>query len=181
MNKQGKRMLETLSAQTVYEHVRDGHGIIVDIRENDEYAAAHIEGAYLMPLSVIHCLPVEAMLHDKKVYFMCYSGMRTLKALDMLKGLHANAAVLDGGLTAWEKAGLPIKRTSHVISIWRQIQIVVGILLVLAWLGTFAGLNLGWVSLLLGIGLTYAGASGFCGLGIVLNAMPWNRNKKACS
>lgn len=174
-------MLETLSAQTVYEHVRDGHGIIVDIRESDEYARTHIEGAYLMPLSVIQCLPVKAMLQDKKVYFMCYSGGRTLEALAKLEGLHSNAAVLDGGIAAWQKAGLPIKHAARTVSIWRQIQLIVGVLLVLAWFGTIAGWNVGWVSLFLGLGLTYAGVSGFCGLGILLNAMPWNKDKGACS
>lgn len=175
-------MLENLNAKTVHELVSKGSGIIVDIRETDEYASKHIEGAYLMPLSVIQCLPVKAMLPDTKVFFMCHSGGRTLAALSILEGLHGNSAVLDGGIVAWEKADLPIKRIAHGMSIGRQVLLTVGILLILAWLGTFAGLPVvGWVPLFLGMGLTFAGLSGFCGLGMLLNAMPWNKNKNACS
>lgn len=174
-------MLENMNATAVHELVGKGAGIIVDIRETDEYMSKHIEGAYLMPLSVIQCLPVEAMLPDTKVFFMCHSGGRTLAALDILEGLHADAAVLDGGIVAWEKAALPLKRTAHGMSIGRQVLLTVGIVLIFAWLGTFAGLPVGWVPLFLGLGLTFAGLSGFCGLGMLLNAMPWNKNKKACS
>lgn len=32
-----------------------------------------------------------------------------------------------------------------------------------------------WLSAFVGAGLVFAGVTGFCGLGLLLSAMPWNK------
>ncbi len=87
------------------------------------------------------------------------------------------AYILEGGLDAWKRAGLPVQiDPGQPLELSRQVQIVAGGL-VLA--GTIAGAWLSpWFLLLpgfVGAGLVFAGLSGFCGLARVLMRMPWNR------
>lgn len=89
--------------------------------------------------------------------------------------------MLDGGLNAWEKAGLPVETNADApLEIMRQVQIAAGSLVLIgvllgflvapAWFG---------LSAFVGAGLTYAGVTGFCGMARLLMLMPWNRVKAA--
>lgn len=87
-----------------------GSTLIVDVREADEYAAEHIEGAVNMPLSRFDPdrLPRE---EGRTVVLQCRSGGRSGLALDKCSA--AKAAIdthLAGGLQAWKRAGLPVVR-----------------------------------------------------------------------
>ncbi|HUH87492.1 MAG TPA: rhodanese family protein, partial [Pusillimonas sp.] len=89
--------------------------------------------------------------------------------------------VLEGGLDAWKKAGLPVVvDTSQPLELQRQVQIAAGSMIVL---GTVLGATVSpWFYLLagfVGAGLVFAGVSGFCGLARVLMKMPWNRRTLA--
>jgi hypothetical protein len=91
------------------------------------------------------------------------------------------AYILEGGIDAWKKAGMPVEQNrSQPIEIMRQVQIVVGFVsavgaaLALAVHPWFA-----LISLLTGGGLLFAGLTGFCGLALVLAKMPWNKTS-AC-
>jgi len=81
-----------------------GNVTLVDVREPAEFAAAHIEGAVLHPLSTFN----PASLPPGRVIFSCGSGKRSLMALQRSQA--AGLAVdshLAGGLLAWQQAGLP--------------------------------------------------------------------------
>jgi Protein of unknown function (DUF2892) len=87
------------------------------------------------------------------------------------------AYVLQGGLEAWKRAGLPIEAdSSQPLEIIRQVQIAAGGTVVL---GVALGALISpWFYLLagfIGVGLIFAGATGFCGLARLLQVMPWNR------
>ena len=85
--------------------------------------------------------------------------------------------VVTGGTLAWIDAGLPVTRgTAKVISLERQVRIVAGALVVTGvvlaqsvnhW---FIGL-----SAFVGAGLVFAGITDFCGMGLLLARMPWNK------
>jgi hypothetical protein len=84
--------------------------------------------------------------------------------------------ILEGGMVAWRKAGLPIKEGKKRLPIERQIQLIVGS-------GVLTGVLLGvfvnpWFLVIpgfFGAGLTFAGLSGTCALGILLGKAPWNK------
>ena len=102
-------------------------------------------------------------------------------AADKLSDLQAELIIVAGGTSAWESAGLPVNKGKGVISLERQVRIGAG-LLVLAGvaLGHFVHPGFYGLSAFVGAGLTFAGITDFCGMGLILAKMPWN-NKVATS
>ncbi len=164
--------LRTIAPARAHELLRRG-ARMVDIRGADEFARAHARGAENRPLDGLEPIDGEA-----PVVFLCRSGMRTAAHADRLAACGPDESYcLEGGLEAWRKAGLPIEEdASQPLEIMRQVQIAAG-LLVLG--GVLLGLSLDplWLGLpaLVGAGLTFAGASGWCGMARLLALMPWNR------
>jgi rhodanese-related sulfurtransferase len=166
-----------LSSLEVKRRLETGDAVLIDIREHDEHAREHILGARLAPLSAIGAHDFDRD-HGKAVVFHCKSGMRTqANAAKLLARGFREAYILDGGIEAWKAAGLPVhaNRTAP-IEIMRQVQITAGTLILI-------GVVLGWLvhplffalSGFIGAGLLFAGASGWCGMAMLLRAMPWNR------
>ena len=60
-------------------------------------------------------------------------------------------------------------------ALFRQIQIGAGALVLLGILGSWAWHPMFWLSVFVGAGLVFAGVTGFCGLGLLLARMPWNK------
>lgn len=170
-------MLHPLTPPQVRERLNAGRAILVDIREADEFARSHIIGAQSQPLSTWEkaYLSVDP---DADVIFTCRSGMRTAGACDRLAArVSGDAFVLEGGLDAWAKAGLPIATNADApMEIMRQVQIAAGSLVLI---GVVLGFLVSpiWFGLsgFVGAGLTFAGISGFCGMARVLMLAPWNR------
>ena len=76
-------------------------GILLDVREQDEYMMAHIEGSELLPLSgwpaSAHNLP-----RDAKYYVHCAAGMRSAKAgVWMLQNGFTDVTNVAGGMKQW--------------------------------------------------------------------------------
>jgi len=174
-------MLHPLSPQQVRERLDAGRAILVDIREADEFARSHITGAQSQPLSTWEKAHL-SVDPDADVIFTCRSGMRTTGACDRLAArIRGDAFVLNGGLDAWAKAGLPVETDVDApIEIMRQVQIAAGSLVLI---GVILGFLVTPVWFVLagfvGAGLTFAGVSGFCGMARLLMLAPWNRAKPA--
>jgi rhodanese-related sulfurtransferase len=153
--------------------------ILVDIREADERARAHIPGTRHMPLSKLD--EADVALHEgKPVIFHCRSGARTLANAPRLAaraGDACEAYVVEGGLDAWRKAGLPVVTDrSQPLELQRQVQIGAGSLaLVGTLLGAFVSPWFYVVPGFVGAGLLTAGVTGFCGMALLLMRAPWNR------
>ena len=171
-------MLIPLSPAQVHERLKAGSLRLIDIRDPDEYAEVSIPGARLIPLSVIRKHPLKDIdATDLPIVFTCRSGNRTAKAAPLLETIAGGEAYqLEGGISAWEKAGLPVERTSVPMPLFRQIQIGAGALVLLGVLGSAFWHPFFWLCALVGAGLIFAGVTGFCGLGILLSQMPWNKN-----
>jgi rhodanese-related sulfurtransferase len=153
--------------------------VLVDIREADEHAREKIAGARPLPLSKLDEADL-AVREGKPVLFHCKSGARTLAngpRLGAKAGDACEAFIVEGGLDAWKKAGLPVVTDRRrPIELQRQVQIAAGSL---AFVGTLLGLLISpWffaVPLFVGGGLMNAGITGFCGMARLLVYMPWNR------
>ncbi|MEG2140828.1 MAG: rhodanese family protein [Bilophila sp.] len=171
-------MLHTMTPSETYRRLQNGEILLIDIRDTDEYTALSIPGAHLIPLSILSRHPVrEDGGLSRPVVFTCNSGNRTQKASELLqKVADGEAWQMEGGVTAWEKAGFPVQRKAATsLSLFRQIQIGAGSLVVLGVVGSVLWSPLLWLAGFVGAGLVFAGVSGFCGLGILLSHMPWNR------
>ncbi len=174
-------ILHKLSPQQVRERINAGNAVLVDIREPDEFARSHVKGAQSQPLSTWEKAHL-SIDPDADVIFTCRSGMRTAGACDRLAArVNGDAFVLDGGLDAWAKAGLPVETNADApMEIMRQVQIAAGSLVLIGVLLGFLAAP-AWFALsgFVGAGLTFAGVSGFCGMARLLMLAPWNRVKPA--
>ena len=169
--------LKTITPERTAELVRSG-AVLVDIREADEHAREHIPGARHHALSRID---KETLVRqgDDVLVFHCRSGARTKGNAARLAAASSQCEtyILEGGLEAWKKAGLPVKLDrSQPIDIMRQVQIAAGSLVLLgAVLGALVAPGFYALSGFVGAGLLFAGVSGFCGMARLLALMPWNR------
>lgn len=169
--------LTPLSPEEVKARLDAGRAVLIDIREPDEFARSHVPGARSHPLSgweAAH-LTVDP---DADVVFTCRSGMRTSGACDRLAArVTGDAYVLSGGLDGWTKAGLPVATDAKApLEIMRQVQIAAGSLVLLGVVLGFAVAPAFFgLSAFVGAGLTFAGATGFCGMARLLMMAPWNR------
>lgn len=169
--------LNPITATDLKRRLDSGDAVLIDIRETDEHAREHILGARLAPVSAIDAHDFDRD-HGKVAVFHCKSGMRTqANAARLLARGFRQAYFLDGGIEAWKAAGYGVHTNVKApLEIMRQVQITAGLLIL-------TGVVLGWfvnpvfyaLSAFVGAGLTFAGATGWCGMALMLKAMPWNR------
>ena len=86
--------------------------LVVDVREQAEYAQSHILNARLLSLSQLEArLGDIEKFKDKPVIVYCASGSRSNSAAAILrKSGFSNVANLSGGFAAWQQAGLPVQK-----------------------------------------------------------------------
>lgn len=80
---------------------------VLDVREDDEWAAGHIEGAVHIPLSELPARLPE-LPDDDRLVVACRGGGRSSRATAYLLQIGIEAANLDGGMQAWSAAGRPM-------------------------------------------------------------------------
>lgn len=156
---------------------------LVDVRTAGEYRSLHIEGSRLVPLGRFNPQVAAEVSEGAELRVLfCQGGMRAARAKEMLLGTGgAEWAVMDGGVRAWNSAGLPVVRGRFFLSLERQTFLVAGSL---ALLGVILGV---WVhqyylafSAMVGLGLIFTALSGTCPMGLLLGILPWNRSDESC-
>ncbi len=83
--------------------------VLVDVREDGEYAAGHAAGAVHLGKGVIE-RDIEAKVPDPNtpLVLYCGGGFRSALAADALQKMgYTNVISMDGGWAAWVRAGLP--------------------------------------------------------------------------
>ena len=84
--------------------------LIVDVRESEEWREGHVAGATHIPLGSLATRCAE-LPRDRELLTMCRSGNRSARAQTLLQGQGFTAVRnVSGGVTAWERAGLPVQR-----------------------------------------------------------------------
>jgi len=86
--------------------------LLVDVREDNEFAAGHAAGAVHIGKGVIE-RDIEAKAPDKntKMVLYCGGGFRSALAADSLQKMgYTNVISLDGGWRAYQQSGLPVER-----------------------------------------------------------------------
>lgn len=173
-------MTIAIDSSTLKEWLAHEEALLVDVREPAEFLAEHIAGAYSVPLSRLswETLPPH---EGKKLVMQCLRGARGGTACAALLKAKDGADIynLIGGIDAWKAAGFPtLKGSQSVIALDRQVQLTIGLLLIAGFvLGRILSPSFFWIMGFLGVGLTLAGATGFCGLALLLARMPWNQQK----
>jgi rhodanese-related sulfurtransferase len=81
---------------------------LLDVREPDEWHAGHIAGAQHIPLGELRERLAEVP-KERTVLAVCRSGSRSEAAARGLRTLGYSVENLEGGVTAWKRAGLPLE------------------------------------------------------------------------
>lgn len=157
---------------------------LIDVRTPVEHEEMHITGSTLMPLDRLDPAAVKSTITGtRQTVLICRSGKRAEQAYQKLKAAGCeNLVILDGGVLAWESENFPLERGQRkILPLMRQVQLVIGLL---ALAGSLLALtvdkNFALLPAFLGAGLTMAGATGWCGLAILLSKMPWNQSSSCC-
>jgi glyoxylase-like metal-dependent hydrolase (beta-lactamase superfamily II)/rhodanese-related sulfurtransferase len=83
---------------------------VIDVREDEEYAAGHLPGATLIPQADL-ATRLPGLPRDADLLVVCAGGVRSRRATGFLRGAGFDRAVsLEGGTDAWREAGRPIER-----------------------------------------------------------------------
>lgn len=175
-------MTETLSNKVNHKEFKEKvdklneEKILLDVRSLDEHLSGTISGAICIPHTDIE-KEVSRLAGDKEILVFCKSGGRSSKACETLKNLgFQNITELEGGFSAWCENNYPIKKNRKAVSIQRQVMIAAGGMVFTGTvLGHFVNYNFYALSAFVGAGLMFAGISGFCGMALLLEKMPWNR------
>lgn len=80
---------------------------LLDVREDDEWAAGHIDGARHIPLGELSARLGE-LSKERTIVAVCRSGGRSEAAVRGLRKLGYEAENLEGGVNAWQRAKLPL-------------------------------------------------------------------------
>lgn len=165
--------LPTVTPQEAKRLVDQG-ATLVDIRGPEERAREHIPGSQHGPLAqMTNFAGVKA-----PIIFHCHAGKRTaMNAARLKQAAGCDAYLLEGGIEAWKRAGLPLATDkSQPIELNRQVMIAGGCLVLLGvMLGAFVAPAFYVLSAFVGAGLVFGGVSGWCGMAKLLEVMPWNR------
>ncbi|MCW2524391.1 MAG: Rhodanese domain protein [Frankiales bacterium] len=85
--------------------------VILDVREDDEWAAGHIDGAVHVPIgSVADRMAYQPgeLLSDQPIVVTCKGGGRAKRVTAWLNANGFDAVNLDGGMLGWQGAGRPM-------------------------------------------------------------------------
>jgi rhodanese-related sulfurtransferase len=174
--------MKTISPKELHERQQRGETLhLLDVRTPAEHAEVHVPGVHLVPLDRLDAEQMArttGFAKDTPLYVLCRSGSRARQAAEKLERAGFSAChVVEGGTVGWAEAGLPVNRgRSKVISLERQVRIAAGLLVLtgvlLAW---FVHPAFVWLSGFVGAGLTFAGITDWCGMGMLIARMPWNQ------
>ena len=98
----------TITPQALWQQLRNGGPPlqVVDVREPREFEQGHVPQSKLIPLSQL-LLDTWDLPENNEIILVCRSGRRSVRAAYVLKQKgYQNVRILQGGILAWEAAGL---------------------------------------------------------------------------
>lgn len=153
---------------------------LIDVRTPAEFETAHLPGAINIPLDrmdphvdrIVTAAPGTMVL-------ACQSGGRSEQAAQKLtRAGHRDVVVLNGGMTGWQSAGLPVEHAEPGAEKWameRQVRLVAGSITLTSVLTSAAIPKAKWGAAFIGGGLTFAALSNTCMMGNLLGKLPYNQ------
>lgn len=80
---------------------------VLDVREDDEWAAGHIDGATHIPVAEVPQRLGE-LPDAEEIFVICRSGGRSSRVVEWLDAQGIEAINIDGGMRAWSASGRPM-------------------------------------------------------------------------
>lgn len=105
-----KSRIGEVDVEQTQERVRAG-ATLIDVREDNEFDAAHAAGAVHMGRGIIERDIVQTYPEkDRELILYCGGGYRSALAADMLQKMgYSNVWSMAGGWSAWQEAGAPVE------------------------------------------------------------------------
>jgi rhodanese-related sulfurtransferase len=97
--------MEMVTPAQALEMVESGAAYGIDVREIDEWDAGYFE---LFTLNALSTFDANALPTDKPIIFICRSGNRSGKACAAVEPTGLKVMNMEGGMLAWQAAGLPM-------------------------------------------------------------------------
>lgn len=152
--------------------------MMIDVRTPAEFESAHIPGAYNVPLDLLaeHAGEIGSAVGGP-VILVCQSGIRAKQAEEYLLRVDLpRLHILEGGVGAWERQGLPLVRGQQRWSLERQVRgIAGGLVLTGALGGLLIRKPIGLLAVAIGGGLTVSAVTNTCTMAMMLSKLPYNR------
>lgn len=156
---------------------------ILDVRTAAEVKASRLPDCLHIPLHDLTPERLQAEIHKSgknasPIYLLCQGGKRAEMAAEQLAGkLDAELVVIEGGMNAVKQSNIPVVACGkNVISPERQLRITAGLLIIIgAVLGTWVNPGFFGLCAFVGAGLTFAGITDICPMGMLIAKAPWNR------
>jgi rhodanese-related sulfurtransferase len=114
VNDSKSRIREVTVEETRERMAADERVRLIDVREDNEWQAAHAAGAEHLGKGIIE-RDIEAEVPDKatEVILYCGGGFRSALAADVLQQMgYTNVFSMAGGWKAWKDSGAPVKSDS---------------------------------------------------------------------
>ena len=163
----------------LHQHLASDQEIFLcDVRTKMEFDSIHLTQAKHIPLDAIKGKINEKQFPDDRlIVFICKSGARSEKAVQLLKAAgYNNLDFVEGGTDQCHKEGLDVIEGRKRISLERQVRIAAGTLVLV---GVALALSIDIlfivISAFVGAGLVFAGLTDTCGMGLLLAKAPWNK------
>jgi rhodanese-related sulfurtransferase len=112
VNESRKRVRETNADEVKSRLDRGDKFILVDVREESEFAKDHLPGAIHLGKGVIE-RDIEEKVPDLNAFLVLYcgGGYRSALAADNLQKMgYKNVLSMDGGIRAWREKGFPLTK-----------------------------------------------------------------------
>jgi rhodanese-related sulfurtransferase len=102
--------LPLTSAVELNEKLKAGRRpMVLDVRQREEFRSGHIAGAKLIPLNELG-KRMQELPKEREIVCVCASGNRSSSATRALTGAGYNAVNMKGGMSAWRRANLAVKK-----------------------------------------------------------------------
>ena len=106
-----KPRVREVSVEETRQKLEAGKAQVIDVREDNEWAAGHARGAEHLGKGVIE-RDIETRVPDKnaEIILYCGGGFRSTLSADSLQKMgYRNVASMAGGWRAWQEAGAPVE------------------------------------------------------------------------
>jgi len=106
-----KSRVREVTIDETRQRIDSGRATVIDVREESEWAAGHIQGAEYLGRGVLE-RDIEQRVPDKnaELILYCGGGFRSALAADNLQKMgYTNVASMAGGWREWKEKGFPVE------------------------------------------------------------------------
>ena len=150
---------------------------LLDVRSALEFSQVHIKDSINLPIDMLLAKVNDLSGSGQSYIVLCHTGNRSPMAADMLmqSGIHG-VKVMQGGMTRWQKEGLPVIKGEGGISLERQVRLIAGSLVLAGiFLSFLVNLLFILIPVFVSCGLIYSGLTDNCLMGMLLMKLPYNK------